>query len=297
MANKFKPMLAKQWEPELCTFPKLVSLKLDGIRAVFKDGELLARSLKPIRNKQIQEKFSNITTYSKLGLIFDGEFYSHELTFQEISSVVNSSDKEVPDSLKFHCFDFIDSENYDEEFELRFQKFQERLYSFENVVVLKQLKANSKKDIDRLFEKAIKKDYEGLILRDPKGRYKCGRSTVNEGLLLKVKPFETFDAKVIAIEERHENLNVSQKNELGNSFKRNTKDMKSGVGIASVLVTEYNGYEVKPTLTGTEEFRKEIWDNQEKYIGKMFEYKGMEIGMKDVPRHPTFIRWRVDKDV
>ena len=293
----FKPMLAVMWEKQ-CKYPKYASLKYDGIRAVFKDGQLLSRSLKPIRNVKIQEKFDSMRVYTdEHEVIFDGEFYSHELTFQEISSVVNSSDKEVPESLKFHCFDLVDKENYDEEYHFRWTKMNETLPLFGDIVVfVEQRKVNNKDDIDAMFEKALEEGFEGLILRDICGRYKCGRSTVNEELLLKVKPFETHDLIITAVHERMKNTNDKQTNELGNSFRRNTVDAKEETGIAACFETIYNGFPMRVTCTGVEEFRREIWKNKEKYIGKMMEVRGMTIGAKDVLRHPTFIRFREDKD-
>ena len=297
MSKQFKPMLAKGWIKEECTFPKLSSVKYDGIRVIFKDGQLLSRSLKPISNIQLKNKYALILEYSKThNTIFDGEFYSHDLTFQEITSVVNTDDKEVPESLKFHCFDLIENEKFDESFESRLIKIKTLLVNFNGVVVVEQVLVNSLEDVNNSFEKALEQGFEGLILRDPVGKYKLGRSTVNEGLLLKMKPFETFDSKVIEVIERQENLNESQTNELGRSFKRNTKSDKKGTKIASCLVIEYEGHKMHVTLTGDEDFRREIWENRESYIGKMFEWKAMCVGMKDVPRHPNFIRWRVDKD-
>ena len=289
-------MLAKMWEKNSCSFPKYRSMKLDGLRAIFIKGKLLARSLKPIGNVQLRKKYQELLDYSKENdMLFDGEFYSHDLTFQEITSIVNSDNKEVPESLKFHCFDIVVKEEYDKDFDVRFSTMEIILPQFENVIMVEQTIVNNVKEVEAYFETALKEGFEGLILRNPKGRYKLGRSTISEGLLLKVKPFETFDSKVIDVIERNENLNESQTNELGRSFKRDTKNDKRGIGIASALVTEYNGFQFRVTLTGNEEFRKEIWDNKEKYIGKMFEYKAMLVGMKDVPRHSTFIRWRSDK--
>ena len=53
---------------------------------------------------------------------------------------------------------------------------------------------------------------------------------------------------------------------------------------------------MKVSITGLEEFRREIWTNKETYIGKIMEVKGMLIGSKDVLRHPTFVRFREDRD-
>ena len=290
--KKFKPFLAVSWEKDSCTFPKWASVKLDGIRCVIKDGELLARSLKPIRNRNLRIHFKQLLNLSAQGLTFDGEIYDHDLEFREIASVVNSEDKPVPPSLQFHAFDLV----YDEVFRKRWAVLNSLASHTDNCEVVAQKPVNSLEEVDSLFETVLKKGYEGLILRDPEAPYKMGRSTVKQGWMLKVKPFETFDSKVLDVIERFENLSPSEVNELGYKFKHQDKDAKKGTGLASCLVTELNGVQGKVVLTGDEEFRREIWKNKESYIGRMFEWKGMMVGAKDFPRHPNFIRWREDKD-
>lgn len=293
--QKFKTMLGVTADKTKIRFPTMTSLKLDGIRCVCIDGKLLSRSLKPIRNIQLQEKFKDMMSYSKENnVIFDGEFYSHSLTFQEITSMVNSSDKDVSECLKFNCFDLIKSNDFSMPFKDRIALLSKLEIS--NVIKVEQFIIDSVEGINKMFDKALDEDYEGLIVRCPNGEYKFGRSTINQGWLLKLKPFKTFDTKVLGFVERMENLNESQINELGRSFKRDTKADKKPTGICSALITEYDGHKMKVTLTGDEAFRKEIWDNQGTYLGKMFEFKGMLIGSKNCPRHPTFIRFRGDRD-
>ncbi|WP_267716746.1 hypothetical protein [Streptomyces sp. CoH17] len=44
--------------------------------------------------------------------------------------------------------------------------------------------------------------------------------------------------------------------------------------------------------------RQEIWDNREKYQGKVFELKANEMvgsGVYRTPRHPAFMHWRIDR--
>jgi len=209
---------------------------------------------------------------------------------------VEYTDKLI-DDMNFYCFDALNLGI--ENCELFPFDGRSNIYSSINLEYLKpvnQIVVKSKEEIEQLFELALKHDYEGLILKDIKGRYKFGRGTINEALCFKVKPFESFDAKIIGITQRFENTNDSFKNELGQSVKRNTLDAKEGTGIASTFIVAYGDHEVKPVITGTEEFRKEIWANQESYIGKMIEYKGMMVGSKDKPRHPIYLRFREDRD-
>ena len=125
--TKFRQILANNKQPELenINYPMLASYKLDGIRCIFYKGELLSRSLKPIVNKQLREKLKPISDYcEKYTLILDGEIYSPELTFQEITKFVMTQDFEdkksikkngrvltIPDSLKFNCLDCLNIES------------------------------------------------------------------------------------------------------------------------------------------------------------------------------------------
>lgn len=305
--EKFKPLLGKDIKDKnSIKFPCYVSTKLDGIRCIFKDGRMISRSLKEIKNKQLQEQFEILKLLTGVNedgvdseIILDGELYSHELTFQEINSVVMSHDKEVPESLKFHIFDIILDNNPEEPFKTRYEAIIDgftRPEFKQLIIVVQQTLIENHMDIQKEFERVLVDGYEGLIIRNLIGKYKFGRSTEKEGLLLKMKPFKTFDAKIIQVYERFENANESFKNELGQSTKRNTKDAKIPTGIAAVFEVRYGENFFKVSLTGTEAFRKEIWENKESYIGKTIEYRAMMVGAKDVPRHAQYIRFRSDKD-
>jgi DNA ligase-1 len=67
----FKPMLAAK-SPDLnkLPWPMLASCKLDGVRAIMRDGILVSRTLKPIPNLAVQQFYKN---YSKLLEGYDGE--------------------------------------------------------------------------------------------------------------------------------------------------------------------------------------------------------------------------------
>jgi len=340
--KKFKPMLGVE-APEDKTeinFPVIASFKLDGIRAIFHpELGLVSRSLKPIKNKQLREKFSDLIKYSKENnIILDGEFYEHDLTFQQITSLVMTENFMEPKTisklvksnnetllnmydmridlkfntpLKYHIFDWLDLKYGNEKAFFNERSFDINYYlkNTNHIRIVNQVLVNTSEELDELFEKAINNDYEGLIIRNPESPYKFGRSTVKEQGMLKYKPFVTYDAKIIDVTERFENTNESFKNELGQSTKRNTIDNKKGTGIASAFVVrlmqiEETNYdlpykpkfnELKVTLTGNEDFRREIWDNKENYVGKMIEFKGMDVGSKNVPRHPTFLRFREDR--
>jgi len=309
---KFRPMLAHNEEVDLTKikYPILASTKLDGIRCIFMDGKMLSRSLKPIPNKQLQAKFKTLADYSKeYNIILDGELYGEGMTFQEITHFVMTQDLDdpknikkvghpetVPDKLKFYCFDCVDKLDFNMEFINRLQEVEEMSYYDDIVEVVEQEAVHSKEAVLKYFEDVLERGYEGLILKSYECPYKRGRCTFREGFMFKVKPYQTFDAPIIGIEERYMNTSESYINELGKQQKHNLKEAMKPTGIAGSLIVDYNGETQKIALTGDEHFRREIWVNRNNYIGKWIEYKGMLVGSKDRVRHPTFVRFREDKN-
>jgi len=313
--KKFSPILAPNDQPNLdeINYPILASYKLDGIRCIFYKGEILSRSLKPIQNKQLKEKFEPIRKYTEDNdCILDGEIYSPKLTFQEITSFVMTQDFEdkksikkfgkvvtIPDHLIFYCFDMIENDNYLENYNNRLRNLQSLWNIFtpiyNNIV---QNVMENKEDINKYFERALEDGFEGLILRSFDGKYKFGRGTLKEGIIYKVKPFETFDAQITGIVQSTEvDPNAEKKiNELGRSVTSKKKDDRHLIEKASAFYVQYEGKELKVVLAMTDKEKEEVWKNRKNYIGRWIEYKGMKIGAKDVPRHPVMIRFREDKD-
>jgi DNA ligase 1 len=295
-----KPMLAIDLGNNLnnISYPKYASFKLDGIRVWFHpELGIIGRSLKPIRSKYIINKFKPLLDLAtKENIIIDGEFYCHSMTFQEIISAVMTIDYNIENDIKVCIFEIIDLNKGIPHFKDRYEKMLQLFKINDLFCIVKQVLVHNKEEVLSYYKNALELSYEGLILRDPLSPYKHGRSTIKEEYMLKVKSFETFDAKIIDVTERFINTNESFCNECGYRVRRNTKDDKAGTGLAACFVVEYNGEKCSPVICGSEGFRATIWKNKESYIGKMIEYKGMLVGAKDVPRHPVFIRFREDKN-
>ena len=288
---------------------------MDGIRCIFYKGQILSRSLKQIQNKQLREKFEPIRVWTeKTGNVIDGEIYDPKLSFQEIASYVMTEDLtdqktikkngcilEIPETLNYYAFDFL----YGGQSQ---HSFFERLKALADVII--EIKSmyihpvfhevvNSEVDVLKHFEWAVKEGYEGLILRNPNSPYKFGRGTIKEGIIFKVKPFVTFDAKITGVEQSTEvNEDAEKKtNELGRSVTSKKKDDRHLIEKASAFWVDYEGKPLKVVLAMTDPEKVAVWANRASLIGKIIEYKGMKIGMKDggVPRHPVMIRYREDK--
>jgi DNA ligase-1 len=292
-------MLAPNEKIELkdLKFPLLVSYKLDGIRCIFKDGQMYSRALKQFPNIKLRERFAYLAKLSKeKNIILDGELLAKSLTFNELSGITRQLDKELPEDLFFYCFDAIHQEDFLMSFKTR-TTFLETLEISKYMGILEQVMINFPEDINTLYGQALAWGCDGLILRDPEGRYKFGRGTIKEGLIYKMKPFQTFDAKIIGIIQATEVREGAEKkiNELGRSVTSKKKDDRILIEKAAAFIVMYEGKELKVTIAMTDEEKMEVWKNQKKYLGRMIEYKGMLVGAKDLPRHPVYIRMRDDK--
>jgi len=313
--KQYKPMLAPNQEVNLdeINYPLLASFKLDGIRIIFYKGQIFTRSLKQLPNKQLRKKFEPIRKYSEdNNLILDGEIYSHELNFQEIISFCMTQDftdkksikkhgkiLTIPDHLKFYCFDCIENDNLNTNFKDREEFARLSMFRFPDIAFpVEQFNVDEPEEVKNHFNKALENGYEGLILKDSNGKYKYGRCTLKEGLIYKIKFFRTFDATIISVVQATKvNPNAEKKiNELGRSVTSKKKDDRILINKASAFFISYKFTPLKVVLAMTDEEKEIIWRDKENYIGRMIEYKGMKIGAKDVPRHPTFVRFRPDKN-
>lgn len=290
MSAIFKPMLATDADLAKLVFPLLASAKLDGVRAVVRDGIVYSRSNKPIPNKAVQAKFS---AYE----YFDGELICGDPTskscYRDTVSVVMSHDKPA-DYIDFYVFDHI--------------REMQQGYGYRNkligkkpgksVLAHKQVSCECLNDVLVYEGECLDQGYEGLILRSPTAPYKMGRSTVNEGYLLKLKRFRDDEAEIIGFEERMHNGNEATTNELGRTKRSSHKAGKTGRGDLGALVLRRKDGVTFNCGTGFDDgLRQAVWDNRSKYLGKIAKYKHFEIGAKDLPRHPVFIGWRDQRDL
>jgi DNA ligase-1 len=300
MLKLFRPMLCPNEVVKIedMKFPLRVSMKLDGCRILFKDGQMYSRALKQFPNVRLHERFDELKKLSlSHNIILDGELLAKSLTFNELSGITRQLDKVLPEDLYFYCFDIVQGEDYDMQFSKRLEYFN-YLPGFKYMREIPQTWVKSPEEIEPLYKEALDWGCDGLILRDPQGRYKCGRATVKEGLAYKLKPFQTFDAVIYDVIQATEVREGAVKtiNELGRSTTSKKKDDRILINKASAFVVKYEGLDLKVTIAMTDAEKEEIWKNKESYIGRWVEFKGLLVGAKDLPRHPTTLRLRTDKD-
>lgn len=296
MGTIVKPLLAGTvLDYTKIKYPVIATPKLDGIRCLIVDGKAVSRNFKEIPNKFIA---NILPTFAKEGM--DGEILlKGNKPFNEISSAVMSFEGQ-PD-FEYHVFDYVpDEQAKDEEYQSRLKCLLFALTEKnDRLVFVPTTIINNEAELIEYEAKAVEQGYEGIMIRRPEGKYKFGRSSEKEGILLKIKRFEDSEAEILTLEEKRTNLNEKTTNVFGYS-ERSSK--KEGIVLAGTL----GAIHVRDIKTGLEfsigsgfndELRNKIWNDQDKYIGSIVKYKFQPAGAKDLPRFPVFIGFRHQNDI
>ena len=280
-----KPMLAVEADLDKLEFPVLLSAKFDGIRVVVKDGVVLSRSLKPIRNEYVQKLFKDY--HGVDGELIVGNPTSHDV-FQVTTSGVMSKDGEP--EVKLYAFDRWDLEG-------PYTNRVRYLPEDDNIIKINQVFANSPDCLLREYDRFVEDGYEGVMIRDPNSLYKFGRSTKKSQELLKMKPFEDDEFEVVDFKELMRNTNEAEKNALGNTERSHCKDGLIPANTLGALAVRYGDTTFDVGTGFTIEQRKEIWRNRLTLIGSLAKVRYQKVGMKDLPRFPSFQGFRHLEDL
>ena len=296
-----KPMLASPVEEKHLDdlkYPVICSPKIDGVRVLALNGVLYSRSMKPIRNKALIDKFLK-SKYKDIN--FDGEITVVDKTdpnvYRITTSYVNSFDKEEDESHKFviNVFDILNVDDLDTPYIDRLKSipdFDDPLFS-----KLEYRVCNNNKEVLEYEQYCLNAGYEGIMIRSSNGKYKLGRSTLKEGIILKLKRFSDYEATIVGFVEEYKNLNEAKKNELGHTERSSAKDGLVPNGRLGALICKFNDIEFNIGSGFTHEERSEVWNNRDSYIGKLVKFKCFEVGVKDAPRFPIFLGFRNPDDL
>ena len=285
----FSPMLALKLEPTTkLTFPRYIQPKLDGIRYTIRckpleetpkgitgnDGcEVIIRS----RNNTDAPFFHHIRdAISKIAYLLgnvclDGEMYSPELTFNEISGTC-ASKKISPEislrslKLKYYIFDCYFPDKQSMDFKDRYA-FLKQLSLQDPLLLVDCLIVNSRDEITARHKHYVEDGYEGIMIRSLTGAYKLGSRSSN---LLKYKDFTDEEFKII-----------------GATCSPNGRE--EGCIIFTLETPEGKTFECRPT--GTCESRKveyiKFKTQPSNYIGKLYTVKYQEKTPDGIPRFPS----------
>lgn len=318
MAKFTKPMLAAKPDPEDldALLPKLfeggrqwlASPKLDGIRCSVQNGKLYSRKLKPIPNRLLQAVWSGVALEGLDGEIVVGSPTAADC-FNRSTSTVMSRDKDTTGAT-FYVFDMPARDDLLFEERLAEAEYVVKDFNSQRVVHVKHTLVKTHAALLKYEEKMIGMGHEGIMLRDPDGAHKQGRSTLCEGGLIAVKRFVDAEAVIIDTYEQEENRNPKQVSELGTTKRSSHKANKVGKGTLggfTVRMVETKGEGSKESssvvfnlATGvglTDAVRLELWQKRESLPGKLVKLRYQKIGTLIAPRIPIFLGFRDERDL
>lgn len=291
------PMLAGKYDPVLATFPQLASPKYDGIRALTPEGVLVSRKLIDIPNMYTQGFFAG-----NKGL--DGELILGDPTAPDVynrtNSFVMSRDK-VSKEINWWVFDLLGQDS--KPFAARFEALQRFAPEHPGIKVVPHEIIKSADDLDEYEQRMIDLGYEGVMVRSLEGRYKHGRSTTREGWLLKVKRYKDSEAYIVDILEEEANTNEATRDNLGRTKRSSAKAGKVGKGRMGKLavIDVHTGVDFHVGTGFDDRQRAWFWQHREELTSRdprvMIKYKFFPVGVKDRPRHPTYIGLRSEIDL
>lgn len=255
-----KPMLACEADLSKLKFPVLASPKLDGVRALIRDGVVLSRSLKPIPNRHVQIMYGRPELEGLDGELILGDPTNPETYRRTVSSVMSIAG--VP-NVDFHVFDRWN----------RDYPYNEVTLSYGLTIPVCSTLIHNMEELEDYEVDLLDKGYEGVMLRDPQSPYKFGRSTAKEGYLLKLKRFADSEAEIIEFVAIEELLPIGT---LGALIVR---DIHSGVE-----------FKVGTGFTAAE--RQKLWDMRAILKGSLVKYRYFPRGSKEKPRFPSFLGFR-----
>ena len=290
----FKPMLASPFDEALLKFPVLASPKLDGVRAIVRDGVVLSRALKPIPNKWVQQRFSHLEHLD--GELIVGKPYHPDVLRTTTSGVMRVEGE--PD-VSFYVFDHVASPEmpYRERNHLAYlEAFKSKNVKLGTVPV-NQVFIQTRESLSDYEADVLAEGYEGVMLRHPDAPYKFGRSTAREGYLLKVKRFHDDEFEIVGFEEEMFNANEATTSELGRTKRSSHKANKVPKGRLGALVLKYGDTTFNCGTGFNDAERERIWAKRDGYLGKFAKIKYFAHGIKDVPKLPSFLGIRDVRDM
>lgn len=288
------PMLAEKAEDlGALKYPLYASNKMDGIRAVITSDGPKTRSLKDIPNLFVRAALATLPVGldGEIGVIKDGQ-----VDFRSTSSGVMTRKWEPV--FKFFVFDYVTDPS--EPFMVR----HARLLALKAdlpiwVEVIEQQSVHTEGQVREMFKQALDEGHEGLILRGIHSAYKFGRSTLSEHGMLKVKPWDDTEARIIEVLPEFKNTNPSMTDEVGRSKRSHHKAgmvQKESMGKLVVQDPRWpKPFEVGTGFSAKE--RAELWERRAELVGKMCKFQYVTVGGYDVPRHCSYLGIRDLRDM
>lgn len=274
-----KPMLATVWskvKPESIDWANCFGqYKLDGHRAMYKDGVLYSRQGKEINLPHIKDQLEALENKLGYALHLDGELYCHGIPLQQIGSLVKRP-REESTQLVYHVYDCVKDIGY----EYRLKMLEDYLSSEDIdgsfVRLLNTVKINSVAEAQRLQAEAVAAGYEGAILRHGTAGYEDDKRSRN---LLKLKDYQDGEFKIAGVVEGTPRYVASE-------------DRWLKVAVWQLVTEDGQGFEA--TAPGDMYEKDRWWQRRREVIGRMATIKFFALSDDGIPLQPVALRLRED---
>ncbi len=165
-----------------------MSEKLDGIRGYWNGRYFLSKNGNKIHTPKWFTK--NFPSYE-----LDGELWSKRGDFENIQSIVlDDTPSKHWREISYHIFEAPNQDgNFTKRLEIAKNYFAKK--ELIHVQIIKQIRCKDKNHLNQFMQKVIKKEGEGVIIKDASLLYFAGRSSD----ILKVKQFSDLEGVIIDI--------------------------------------------------------------------------------------------------
>lgn len=288
----FKPLLAEKVDLATLSYPTWASPKYDGFRCIINQmRQPVSRNLKPIANSYVFGKLLELNLPQ-----FDGELLTYTNgkvdDFNTIQSKL-STRSGMPD-FRYMVFDYWATPNeYYCDRNLKAAEWIAQLSDKRVKLVHQNMIFNEEQLLD--YEaKCLAEGWEGVMVRDPYAKYKFGRSTTKEGILLKLKRFFDAEAVVVSAHELMHNANEATTNELGYTERSSHKANMVGMDVLGKFTVRWNEVEFD-IGTGFSSLQRQLfWNDKTRCVGMTVTFKYQSVGPSGKPRFPVFLGFRHD---
>ena len=277
-AIKTFPMLAHTYDPNSVktkkndiVFPCYVQPKLDGLRCisyVLANGKVVAQSRTGSYFETVEHICAELQPIllKTPGLILDGELYTADIPFEELAGLIkkkkmSEADMQRMQCIKYHIYDVVIDAPYCE----RYTRIVETIPKPDGCFYLEVVPTQLTHDViefKQAFSEYVAGGYEGIMLRNVHGLY---RQNYRSHDLQKYKEFVESEYPIVGFKEA------------------DGRDKGTVVWVCKTAA----GREFSVRPKGSQEYRRECFQNGEQFIGKLLTVIYQELSELSVPRFPV----------
>jgi ATP-dependent DNA ligase len=274
----FLPMLAQEYNKHKSKvkYPCYIQPKLDGYRMIYNPVDDTMRSrtgaeFEVLRDSNIHRELKALN----LKCAVDGEIYVHKtFAFEDYGILrkkkISELDVAKLGMLEYHIYDIVlEEETFSNRLELM-EHIKDRVKrnDYKYIKVVSTFKCGNEKDVKSYHEQYLQDSYEGTIVRNSEGKYKCKFRSYD---LLKLKDFDDGEFRIVNF-----------------SFEKDTKAKDNNLVVWICETSDKKKFNVQSK--GTREERQELYKNAEKYVGKMLWVQYFGLTSEGIPRFPKTMR-------